>query len=82
VPSPGVDRLSVVSPGFALALIGAAALAWLSLLHQRRARAAAVVVLAVANVLSAASVATAVNEHYSYWPTVGDVLSAADLTSD
>jgi enterochelin esterase-like enzyme len=35
-------------------------------------------VLVTANVLSVATVATAVNDHYAYLPTVGDLLSAAD----
>ncbi|HVQ92206.1 MAG TPA: alpha/beta hydrolase-fold protein [Mycobacteriales bacterium] len=79
-----LTQLSVVSPWFALGVFAAAGLTWAGWrrLHLRRARAAAVAVLVIANVLSVASVATAVNDHYAYLPTVGDLFSVADGEHD
>lgn len=74
-----LDTVSVVSPWFGLGVFAAAGLTWAGWLRLRRAQArVAVVVLVAASVLSVAGVAAAVNDHYSYLPTVGDLVGVAD----
>lgn len=75
-----VDDLSIVSWDFLVGLGAAALVCWAGwrVLSQRRHRSVALVLLAVAVLLSTASAATAVNRHFSYLPRVGDVVSVVD----
>jgi enterochelin esterase-like enzyme len=75
-----VGNISVVSWQFLTGLALTALVAWAvwRVLHRRRCRSVAYVVLAVAVLLSSASAATAVNRHFSYLPRLGDVVSVVD----
>jgi enterochelin esterase-like enzyme len=70
-------RLSLISPGFLAMLALLAAGAWVGWRFARRHhRAAAVMALTGALVLSTAGAASAVNTYYGYLPTVDDVVHA------